>query len=116
MISAARLDNASIVVTGAAGFVGYHLSRRLLALGARVERVDNLNDYYDPRLKSDRLTQLEAIPGFNFVRADLATEVLSKASSRGTSPTTLCIWRRRRACVTRWKIRPLTHIQTSMAF
>ncbi len=72
MISAARLDNASIVVTGAAGFVGYHLSRRLLASGARVSGVDNLNDYYDPRLKSDRLTQLEAIPGFNFVRADVA--------------------------------------------
>ena len=71
-MSAARLDNASIVVTGAAGFVGYHLSRRLLASGARVSGVDNLNDYYDPRLKSDRLTQLEAVPGFNFVRADVA--------------------------------------------
>ncbi|MGM0739487.1 MAG: NAD-dependent epimerase/dehydratase family protein, partial [Bacteroidota bacterium] len=48
----------NILVTGAAGFIGYHLSKRLLADGHSVTGLDNLNDYYDPRLKRDRLGQL----------------------------------------------------------
>ncbi len=48
----------NILVTGAAGFIGFHLSRRLLADGHFVTGIDNLNDYYDPRLKRDRLAQL----------------------------------------------------------
>ncbi len=47
-----------ILVTGAAGFIGFHLSRRLLADGHMVTGLDNINDYYDPRLKMDRLAQL----------------------------------------------------------
>ncbi|MDB4948968.1 MAG: dTDP-glucose 4,6-dehydratase [Gemmatimonadetes bacterium] len=63
---------ARILVTGAAGFIGFHLSRRLLARGDEVVGLDNLNPYYDPRLKGARLAQLEAEPGFRFARMDLA--------------------------------------------
>ena len=47
-----------ILVTGAAGFIGYHLCDRLLAQGHTVVGLDNLNDYYDVQLKKDRLAQL----------------------------------------------------------
>ena len=60
------------LVTGAAGFIGYHVCRRLLARGARVQGIDNLNDYYDVGLKQDRLAQLTVFPGFRFRRLDLA--------------------------------------------
>lgn len=61
-----------VLVTGAAGFIGFHLSQRLLAMGATVVGVDNLNDYYDPGLKEARLAILNALPGFRFVKADVA--------------------------------------------
>ncbi len=63
---------AKILVTGAAGFIGFHLSRRLLARGDEVIGFDNVNDYYSVQLKEDRLRQLTAEPGFAFVRGDLA--------------------------------------------
>jgi UDP-glucuronate 4-epimerase len=61
-----------VLVTGAAGFIGYHLSQRLLAGGCRVVGVDNLNDYYDVSLKKARLSRLEKQPGFSFHRVDLS--------------------------------------------
>jgi UDP-glucuronate 4-epimerase len=61
-----------ILVTGAAGFIGMHTSERLLARGDEVVGVDNLNDYYDPRLKEDRLARLTQHPGFRFVKLDVA--------------------------------------------
>jgi UDP-glucuronate 4-epimerase len=61
-----------VLVTGAAGFVGFHLSRRLLRDGRAVVGVDSMNDYYDRRLKEARLRELEPHAGFRFVRADLA--------------------------------------------
>jgi UDP-glucuronate 4-epimerase len=61
-----------ILITGAAGFIGFHLSKRLLERGAAVLGFDNLNDYYDVRLKLDRLGVLWKNSKFTFVKGDLA--------------------------------------------
>jgi len=61
-----------ILITGAAGFIGMHVAQRLLARGDEVVGIDNLNDYYDVRLKEARLAQLAGLPGFRFVRLDIA--------------------------------------------
>jgi UDP-glucuronate 4-epimerase len=63
----------TILVTGAAGFIGYHVSRALLARGERVIGLDNLNSYYDVRLKQARLAQLTANAAFRFEQRDIAT-------------------------------------------
>lgn len=62
----------TVLVTGAAGFIGYHLSARLLREGRAVVGLDNLSDYYSVDLKRARLKQLEGLAGFRFVQADLA--------------------------------------------
>jgi UDP-glucuronate 4-epimerase len=61
-----------ILVTGAAGFIGMHASQVLLARGDEVVGIDNLNDYYDPQLKLDRLARLTPNSGFRFVKLDVA--------------------------------------------
>ncbi|MBU2721483.1 NAD-dependent epimerase/dehydratase family protein, partial [Acidithiobacillus ferridurans] len=61
-----------ILVTGAGGFIGYHLCRRLLTEGWIVHGLDNLSTYYDPALKRDRLAHLENHPDFQFHTVDLA--------------------------------------------
>lgn len=62
----------TVLVTGAAGFIGFHTSLRLLARGETVVGVDNLNAYYDPALKEARLARLLDKPGFSFHQADIA--------------------------------------------
>ncbi|MCP9032812.1 NAD-dependent epimerase [Klebsiella sp. SWET4] len=59
------------LVTGAAGFIGFHVSKRLLNDGHQVVGIDNINDYYDVKLKESRLEQLES-PSFTFYKLDLA--------------------------------------------
>ncbi len=61
-----------VLVTGAAGFIGFYVCQRLLAMGHQVTGLDNLNDYYDVQLKLDRLAQLQPLAGFEFVKLDLA--------------------------------------------
>lgn len=61
-----------ILVTGAAGFIGYHVARHLLERGDQVIGIDNLNEYYDVQLKMARIAQLDGVPGFEFIQLDLA--------------------------------------------
>jgi UDP-glucuronate 4-epimerase len=61
-----------LLVTGAAGFIGYHVCRALLDRGDEVVGIDNLNAYYDVALKEDRLAQLQGQPGFIFHKLDVA--------------------------------------------
>tara|TARA_R110002072_G_scaffold123048_30_gene258183 strand:- start:282 stop:1265 length:984 start_codon:yes stop_codon:yes gene_type:complete len=61
-----------VLITGAAGFIGSHVSHALLDQGARVLGLDSLNDYYDPSLKTARLARLEARDGFTFAKLNLA--------------------------------------------
>lgn len=63
---------AKILVTGAAGFIGFHTSTRLLQEGYEVVGIDNLNDYYDPELKKARLEQLDNFQNFEFIKQDIS--------------------------------------------
>lgn len=68
----AAAASPAVLVTGAAGFIGYHVARRLLERGTPVVGLDNLNSYYDPQLKQARLERLRGLPGFVFEPAELA--------------------------------------------
>jgi UDP-glucuronate 4-epimerase len=70
--TAAKPDQKPVLVTGAAGFIGFHVARSLLTQGRAVAGVDNLNAYYDPKLKEARLAVLQRLPGFTFHKLDLA--------------------------------------------
>ncbi len=66
------MNKTPVLVTGAAGFIGFHTTLRLLQAGRTVVGVDNLNDYYDVELKKSRLQQLKNFTDFAFVRADIS--------------------------------------------
>ena len=70
----------TILVTGAAGFIGFHVCKALLARGERVLGIDNLNDYYDVRLKEARLALLQAHESFAFARADISDREATAAA------------------------------------
>jgi UDP-glucuronate 4-epimerase len=73
---------ASVIVTGAAGFIGYHVARRLIERGEHVIGIDSINSYYDPQLKRDRLAQLEQLGGeFSFSRTDFADHAALDAAA-----------------------------------
>ena len=76
----------TILVTGAAGFVGFHTAQALLARGETVVGVDNLNAYYDVKLKEARLAMLEGQPGFRFVLADFADRAAMQTLFSGVRP------------------------------
>src|SRR4051812_40977694 len=65
------MERMKVLVTGAAGFIGFHTTSKLLARGDEVVGFDNLNPYYDVRLKEARLARLQGQKGFRFVKADL---------------------------------------------
>lgn len=65
------MSNNVVLVTGSAGFIGFHLARRLIELGYRVVGTDNLNAYYEPSLKQARLEILQKLEGFSFQKIDL---------------------------------------------
>lgn len=63
---------SKILLTGAAGFIGYHCTRYLAGQGYQVIGIDNLNEYYDPTLKQGRLSQLKELQNFTFIQGDIA--------------------------------------------
>jgi UDP-glucuronate 4-epimerase len=67
-----EMSDDTVLVTGAAGFIGYYVTRRLLEAGRRVVGIDNLNAYYDPKLKDARRAELAKFEGFEFIKLDLA--------------------------------------------
>jgi UDP-glucuronate 4-epimerase len=73
----------TILVTGAAGFIGHHVASALLARGETVLGIDNLNDYYDPRLKEDRLAALPDTGAFRLLRVDFADHVALEQALAG---------------------------------
>lgn len=75
----------TILITGVAGFIGYHTAKSLLAGGEQVVGIDNLNDYYDPSLKRARLREIAEHSGFDFVEVDIADHgaLLDAVSGRG---------------------------------
>ena len=82
----------TILITGAAGFIGSHVAQALLARGDQVVGIDNLNDYYSVALKRARLERLDGKPGFSFIQADVADKasidgVLAQAKAKGQKVT-----------------------------
>lgn len=75
-----------VLVTGAAGFIGFHLSRRLASQGVGVLGIDSLTDYYDVRLKQARLTALSALAPFRFEKIDIADSARLSAAHRAFAP------------------------------
>jgi UDP-glucuronate 4-epimerase len=73
------MSDCRVLVTGAAGFIGFHVSQRLLAAGRAVVGLDIVNDYYDPRLKEARLRILAEHPNFTFLKLDLADRAAMQA-------------------------------------
>ncbi|MCP5363744.1 MAG: NAD-dependent epimerase [Hyphomicrobiales bacterium] len=78
---------SKILVTGAAGFIGFHMTQRLLSEGFAVVGLDNLNAYYDPRLKKARLDRLRGDPGFSFEKVDLADRQAMEGVFARVKPT-----------------------------
>ena len=70
-----KTQQVPILVTGVAGFIGFHVATRLLERGERVIGLDNVNDYYDVRLKKARLAKLKPFKSFSFTKLDLANRV-----------------------------------------
>lgn len=66
------MSDQTVLVTGAAGFIGFHVAQALLQAGRNVVGLDNLNSYYDPKLKDARLSILKNNPNFTFIKLDLA--------------------------------------------
>src|ERR1700753_980644 len=73
------MKEGQILVTGAAGFIGFHVAQRLLSLGHEVVGFDNVKSYYDPALKEARIDILKRQPKFSFVKADLADREATRA-------------------------------------
>ncbi len=99
------MSDQAILVTGAAGFIGFHVACRLLAEVRAVLGLDNLNDYYDPALKRARLDILRAKQGFAFEQIDLADRGSIERLFENTALPGWCISQHRPACVIRSIIR-----------
>lgn len=104
----------TILVTGAAGFIGYHVSQALLGRGEQVLGVDNFSPYYDVRLKQARLDRLHTLPGFRFQELDIADREGVTALLAGEKGVTGVIHLAAQAGVRHSLIDPYTYIQTNL--
>lgn len=77
---------STFIITGSAGFIGFHLSLRLLNDGHTVISIDNLNDYYDVNLKKSRLAKLQEFKSFNFIHGDISDRSLTERVFQQNSP------------------------------
>jgi len=85
-----QLKDYTFLVTGSAGFIGYHVSRALLAAGAPVVGLDNYNDYYSPALKRDRDRELRNFPQFTSITADLTDFAALEGLFKAHGPQKIC--------------------------
>jgi UDP-glucuronate 4-epimerase len=104
----------SVIVTGAAGFIGYHVSQALLARGEHVIGVDNLNDYYEVSLKEARLGQLDARRGFDIVKADIADRDAMSAIAEAYPDVTGVVHLAAQAGVRYSQINPYAYVQSNV--
>lgn len=81
-----KIEAVPIFITGAAGFIGYHLALRLLSKGYAVHGMDNLNAYYEVALKKERLKRLSYYPGFPLQKGISVTRTPWKGSLRSCPP------------------------------
>jgi UDP-glucuronate 4-epimerase len=80
----------TILITGSAGFIGFHLAKKLLESGQNIIGIDNLNDYYDPKLKNDRNKILKKFKNYEFIKGDIADEALIKRVFKRHRINTVC--------------------------
>lgn len=103
------------LVTGSAGFIGFHVCKALLARGERVFGMDNLNDYYDVRLKEDRLALLRAHEAFDFVHVDIADRAaMATAVERERHSITGIVHLAAQAGVRHSLVDPYTYVQANV--
>lgn len=88
MTNALNIVKTPVLVTGAAGFIGFHTSLRLLMEGRSVVGIDNLNDYYDVTLKLDRLKQLDQFSNFQFCKLDISDRAAMENLCESKGPFT----------------------------
>lgn len=103
-----------VLLTGAAGFIGYHVAEALLARGDRVVGVDNLNAYYTVKLKRDRLAQLEGKSGFSFVEADVSDRAAMMNLVRANPELTHVVHLAAQAGVRHSLIDPYTYVTSNV--
>ena len=104
----------TILLTGVAGFIGYHVAEALLARGERVLGVDNLNAYYDVRLKQARLARLDGKPGFTFHAADVADREAIHGLVRQNSDITAIVHLAAQAGVRHSLTDPYSYVQSNV--
>lgn len=102
------------IVTGAAGFVGYHVAEALLARGEAVVGIDNLNAYYSVPLKEARLARLQERPGFSFYRADIADRAAMTDIFARTADATVIVHLAAQAGVRHSMVDPYAYVTTNV--
>ncbi len=103
-----------VLLTGVAGFIGYHVAEALLRRGAQVVGLDNLNDYYDPALKAARLERLAAHAGFEFHRIDIADRAAVQGVFERSADAAFVLHLAAQAGVRHSLVDPYTYIESNV--